>query len=137
MYSHHLACFFQNKICQKIFFGLNSSRRSKNQLQAKKFFSENFQKHLEKIHSSFSMRNFSKCFSGHFSKKIFLPTTNFQTFQMSLSQKKFFGKFCFEKNMLGGASRATFQVFFQHQYSQSFLKMKLKITGIFVASIGC
>ena len=44
LYWHHLACFFQNKICQKIFFGLNSSGRSKNWLQPKKFFLKNDQK---------------------------------------------------------------------------------------------
>ena len=40
---------------------------------------------------------FSKCFSGHFAKIFFLATTNFWTFLMSFSQKKFFENFHLKK----------------------------------------
>ena len=42
--------------------------------------------------------NFSKFFSGHFEKKIFLAVTNFWTFLMSFSQKNFFANFHLKKS---------------------------------------
>ena len=43
---------------------------------------------------------------------------------MIFREKIFFKKFrFFEKNMLSGVGRSTFQVFFWHQYAKSFLKM--------------
>ena len=123
MYSHHFACFFQNKIWQKIFFGLNSSGKSKNWLQAKKIFLKNDQEKTQKNFASKKSCEFFLSVFENFHKKFFSSRNDFWTFQMSFSQKKFFAKFCFEKNMLGGAGRSTFQVFFQHQYAMRSSKM--------------
>ena len=71
IYRRHLACFFQNKISQKIFFGLNSSGRFKNWLQPKKNFFEKWpEKHLEKFRIKKELWIFSKCF-WKFSEKNF------------------------------------------------------------------
>ena len=82
---YHLACFFKMKIFKKFFLAKTHQEGPKIGYSQKNFFCKMtrkklFQKDLEKIHSFFSMQNFSKFFSGHFSKKIFLAVTNFWTF---------------------------------------------------------
>ena len=79
---YHLACFFKMKIFKKFFLAKTHQEGLKIGYSQKKIFCKMtrkffFQKDLEKIHSFFLMRNFSKCFSGHFAKKIFLAVTNF------------------------------------------------------------
>ena len=78
IYWRHLACFFQKtKFFWKNFFWLKLIYKVQKSFLEEKNFLWKFSKTLRKNSQLFFDAKF---FPGHFSKKVFLPTTNFWTF---------------------------------------------------------
>ena len=73
---YHLACFFKMKIFKKFFLAKT---------------------HQEGLKIGCSQKFVLSFFSGHFAKTFFGALTNFWTFLMSFSQKKFFENFHLKK----------------------------------------
>ena len=105
-----LACFFpKNQFFLKIFFLAKTHLEGpKIGCSQKNFFCKMTRKTLRKISHRKKAVKFFLVFLKIFIKIFFLLEMIFGPFRWILAKKNWF----FEKNMLGGASRPTFQVFF-------------------------